>query len=476
MGLLAVSACNHSGSGGGSSPPDTTPPTVTSTYPPDIATGVFVDGAISATFSEPMDFTTIDPTSFFLMNGTTPVSTSVGYAGNTATLTPVTPSLLARTTVYNATVTTGVTDLAGNALAADYTWSFTTETDAWQTTSTANVPTGRIKHSAVWTGSKMIVWGGRDSNGVTSSGGLYDPVADTWSATTLTNAPASRLGHTAVWTGSKMIVWGGWDGLINYFNNGNAFDPTSGWNTVPIATPNGFAGRWDHTAVWTGSEMIVWGGNTSTGLTNTGAAYNPSTDKWRLLPSSSLTERAEHSAVWTGTEMIVWGGNTALGPVNTGAAYDPTTDTWRAIANPPPGFLGRANHTAVWTGTEMIVWGGNTSVGATNTGAAYNPVTNTWRPISSIGAPEARFNHTAIWPGPTGIAMVIWGGTDLSNYFSDGGRYDPVNDIWRTTEDQTNTVPTGRFDQTAVWTGSKMIVWGGNGGTLLTNSGGRYAP
>jgi len=480
LAAILIGCRGSSGGGGGTSTtvPDTTPPMVTSTFPADMATGVFIDSPISATFSEPMDANTIDNTTFTLKDGSTPVLASVGYSGNTATLTPINPKPLARSTLYNATITTGATDLAGNALAADYPWSFITETDAWQTTTTNSAPSGRIKHSAVWTGSKMIVWGGQGSGGVTSTGGLYDPVANTWSATTTTNAPAPRLGHSAIWTGSTintMIVWGGWDSGFNYFNNGTAYDPAANsWSA--IATPNNFAGRWDHTAVWTGTEMIVWGGNTSLGFTNTGAAYNPATDTWRLLPSSSLTPRAEHTAVWTGTEMIVWGGNTNLGLSNTGAAYNPVTNSWRSIAATPAGFSGRANHTAVWTGTEMIVWGGNTGVGATNTGAAYNPATNTWRPISTIGAPAARFSHTAIWPGPTGIAMVVWGGQDsLSMLFNDGGRYDPVNDVWRTTEDLTNSVPTGRFDHTAVWTGSKMIVWGGNDGTLTT-SGGRYAP
>ena len=63
-------------------------------------------------------------------------------------------------------------------------------------------------HTAVWTGSEMIVWGGlwlRRFN----SGGRYNPSTDSWTATSTTNAPTARYGHTAVWTGSEMIVWGG---------------------------------------------------------------------------------------------------------------------------------------------------------------------------------------------------------------------------------------------------------------------------
>ena len=473
-GITALGMLSIIGSGGGSSTPDTTPPTVSVTNPADGATGVFVDGSISITFSETMDPATVNPTTFMLEDANhTPVLTSVSYAGNIVTFTPINPQPLAHSTVYTATITTGAKDLAGNAITADHSWSFTTETDAWQATATSGAPTGRIKHTAVWTGNGMIVWGGQGSGGVTNTGGIYDPIADTWSATATSGAPASRLAHTAVWTGTEMIIWGGWNGASTYFNDGAAYDPINGWSA--IATPNSFVGRWDHTAVWTGTEMIVWGGNTSLGLSNTGAAYDPTTNSWRALPSSGLLERAEHTAVWTGTEMIVWGGNTNLGPGNDGAAYNPTTNSWRPIADPPVGFLGRANHTAVWTGSEMIVWGGNTNSGVVNTGAAYDPARNTWRLISTTNAPAPRLDHTAIWTGPAGISMVIWGGDDFFTSFNDGVRYDPVTDRWNATDLTINDVPTARFDHTAVWTGTEMIVWGGNDGTLTT-TGGRYTP
>src|SRR5437660_12331793 len=76
-------------------------------------------------------------------------------------------------------------------------------------TSLINAPAGRTYHSAVWTGSEMIVWGGVDVSGYFNTGGRYHPTTDSWTATSLTNAPAARQYHTAVWTGSEMIVWGG---------------------------------------------------------------------------------------------------------------------------------------------------------------------------------------------------------------------------------------------------------------------------
>jgi hypothetical protein len=82
---------------------------------------------------------------------------------------------------------------------------------------------------------------------------------DTWTATTTLNVPDARWGHTAVWTGSEMIVWGGNDGGSTYFNTGGRYDPTTdSW--MATSTTNAPTARWLHSAVWTGSEIVVWGG------------------------------------------------------------------------------------------------------------------------------------------------------------------------------------------------------------------------
>jgi len=100
---------------------DNTAPTVVSTVPADAADNVAVTTTIVITFSEAIDEATMDG---FVTDGVDNVAGTGSVVGNTATFTPDAP--LADNTVYTATVTTAVTDLAGNHLAADYTWSFTT--------------------------------------------------------------------------------------------------------------------------------------------------------------------------------------------------------------------------------------------------------------------------------------------------------------------------------------------------------------
>ncbi|MEW6720866.1 MAG: Ig-like domain-containing protein [Thermodesulfobacteriota bacterium] len=108
--------------------PDTAAPAVSSTAPVSNATAVPVSSAVTATFSEAMNASTITTANFRLAQGAVNVPGTVTLAGNgtTATFQPSAP--LAFNTVYTATVTTGVRDLAGNAMAANRTWSFTTGT------------------------------------------------------------------------------------------------------------------------------------------------------------------------------------------------------------------------------------------------------------------------------------------------------------------------------------------------------------
>jgi hypothetical protein len=107
------------------------PPTVASTIPLNAATGVPLNQIVSATFSQAMNPATINGTTFTLTGPeATVVPGLVAYAaiGNTLTFTPT--ASLAPSTLFTATITTGVKNLAGTALASNYVWTFTTGTSA----------------------------------------------------------------------------------------------------------------------------------------------------------------------------------------------------------------------------------------------------------------------------------------------------------------------------------------------------------
>jgi N-acetylneuraminic acid mutarotase len=297
-------------------------------------------------------------------------------------------------------------------------------TNSWLPTSTgANLPLSRYDHTAVWTGSKMIVWGGVHcdhpppfpctSLSHENTGGVYDPASDTWTAATSTgtDVPAGRALHTAVWTGSWMVVFGGQSGVAGQIlDNGGRYDPSSDtW--LPVSrTADVAPGTYEATSVWTGTEVIIWGGHLYDHSTNVGGRYNPATDTWvaTSLGPGCPSARYQHTAVWTGSEMIVWGGFAAgTAWTNTGARYDPSNDVWTTTSLGPNDPSTRTWHTSVWTGTEMIVWGGYRSNGTgyehVNTGGRYCTCPS-GPPSVLLGLTEARSGAEVIlsWPVVSG--------------------------------------------------------------------------
>ncbi len=302
----------------------------------------------------------------------------------------------------------------------------------------------RLGYTAVGAGRKVIVWGGCCGGGGRGSqapGVIYDVAHDRWNPLERT-AFGNRYFHTAVWTGEEMIVWGGFagspygpgEGPRQLRADGAAYDPRSeSWKVI---SPAPLAPRKDHVAVWTGEEMIVWGGSRPVlplrkereRLFYDGAAYDPQSDTWRRLPPTRLLAATspvlpsgvepDLNAVWTGDTMLIWG-------PNGGASYDPNSHQWERVTSPPPDFgLTYDGSPAVWTGDEMIVWGGVSAYDASElfaTGGAYDPQRKRWRQL-----PEApiwgRVSHAAVW---TGEGMIVWGGCCRGDYFADGAIYAP---------------------------------------------------
>ena len=391
----------------------------------------------------------------------------------------------------------------------------------------AGVPgtvSGRAYHTAIWTGTQMIVWGGQNGNDaavggtIFGDGAIYTPATNSWTylPAGAANAPSARFNHTAVWTGTQMIIWGGLtynaslsSSLPVTVNTGASYDPaTNTWTA--LSASNQPAARYAHTATWTGSEMIVWGGSASHYFTNgqnvtprpnglDGGRYNPVTNTWTTIPIGASGEpsanRMNHTAVWTGTQMIVWGGDGSCTMLQDGGVYTPATNTWQYLPGTDanvPGYRGQ--HTAVWTGTQMLIWGGGNAP-MYGDGGLYNPATNTWTRIeggnyavAGISQPnqaQARFLHTAVW---TGSQLVVWGGTrycggcgpavlcsDSSHLLGDGGMYNPATNTWSYIPSTLAASPGTRSGQTVVWTGTQMIVWGGQRVTSLAD-GGVYYP
>jgi hypothetical protein len=314
---------------------------------------------------------------------------------------------------------------------------------SWRRLPEAPIDGARYDIASVWTGTEILYWGGRqqgvDGGADFFDGAAYNPARDKWREI---SPPRTRPleARTTVWTGREMILWGGeeGDGSHERPDDGVAYDPDSDtWRKLSRSPNWSLAG---HSAVWTGSEMIVWGG---VGMGDEGAAYLPSEDSWRELPPPPVRGRERHAAVWTGEEMIVWGGNRAG---NTGAGYDPATDTWRKL--PPSPLKGADLPYVVWSGSEMIVWGGMTDKASSTKGAAYNPLSDSWRVIAD--APMSSWLQNAIW---TGKYMIVQAG--MSDRLM---AYSPEDDEWAMLPDP----PKGTgMVALLTWTGDELVVWGG---------------
>ena len=313
--------------------------------------------------------------------------------------------------------------------------------DSWRRISGLNVPLLQDS-AAVWTGSECLIWGSftNAAQELRVGGGRYALASDTWSALSQDGAPTAREDHRAVWTGSEMLVWGGEDLSGNSFADGARYDPaTDSW--AAMSEDNAPLARDDHSAVWTGSEMLVWGGEASDqSKLASGGRYDPVTDSWTSLSEANApSPREDHVALWTGSRMLIWGGEDTSGTqLASGGSYDLLTDTWTAISR-EGAPVALEDFSAVWTGTDMIIWGGEYNNNSTQVGYVYAPATDSWTTLSSLAAPSGRSGHVAVWTGDT---MLIAGGytIDLSSddggldesilSLQDGGIYDPSNSVY----------------------------------------------
>src|SRR5262249_13215739 len=144
------------------------------------------------------------------------------------------------------------------------------------------------------------------------------------------------FGYGTVWTGREMLVWGGGMADHNWRNKGGGYDPgINNWGSRgKVNSPR--LGLYGLSAVWIREQDRAGGANYSdvTFPPTQGSRYNPAHDSWtRTSSNDALRARTSHTAVWTGNEMLVWGGRSNYGgpPGDMGGRYDPVLDIWRPM-------------------------------------------------------------------------------------------------------------------------------------------------
>jgi hypothetical protein len=198
----------------------------------------------------------------------------------------------------------------------------------------------------------MFVTGGIRRGGleISEAAALYDPAADSWR---MVAPPPHTIERNAdiAWTGTQFIVWPRHAPSI-----GMLFDPVTGtWTELPPLPEPSTGGA----MIWTGSEVIVSGVNADDPAKFVGARLSFDDMAWRPiadapLPPLDFSEGlpGSNSAVWTGTEMLVWAPSLATAePATPWLAYDPRNDTWRMLGPAP---MRAYRPTLLWTGSAAI--------------------------------------------------------------------------------------------------------------------------
>jgi hypothetical protein len=334
----------------------------------------------------------------------------------------------------------------------------------------------RVGQVGLWTGSRMLIWGGAAYNATYRNGATFDPSTNRWAS--LPSGPLSgRSGTAAVWTGHEALMWGGasesqsaGQSVDVLASGGASYDPSRRqWRRLP---PSPLAARQSALAFWTGKQMIVFGGRrTSMHMLLNGATYSPTTRTWAKLPPfprrSVKGFAGSITAAWTGHQLIVWATLVQIGPCgpNCGriaphaveAEWTPGTSGWRRLPDPPWSALTNGA-TPVWTGAHVVLLHGNRCIPAAEADCPYFPYPQDGRvylPGSerSTTTPKTTVlagDGSSVWTGRSLLVIDVEGG-------GDGAAYDPSHRRWITLP----TAPITDFEPpTDVWTGTSFIVWG----------------
>jgi hypothetical protein len=208
-------------------------------------------------------------------------------------------------------------------------------TNTWSAISSSGAPSARRDFLSVTNSlqNTMIIWGGNTASSTAGDGAIYNPASNTWLPVT----------------------------------NVNIYNPASNtWS--PVTNVNAPVPRNGATAAWSGTEMIVFGGN---GLAadqqylNTGSRYNPATNTWTATNTVGAPRVERHAAIWTGSRMLIAGGNSNIAGVigtpwsGNAYTYDPVSDSWQSA-----GFMGtlKVEHAILMADNMILVFGGNTAI------------------------------------------------------------------------------------------------------------------
>jgi hypothetical protein len=315
-------------------------------------------------------------------------------------------------------------------------------TNKWVAISPPGNLTDRRESTVAGLGSRnqVLYWGGvcRDgsSENFLADGFIYDPIADSWETTENTGAPAPRANALSSFANGEVFIWGGRD--------------VSGW-------------RADGGMYSLASKS--WRVISSVGAPPSMAA---SRMKIRYLKNTTSTLTRNKFAVTSTDKNVV-----------TLHLYTPENDSWETIVSSPgPIDMDSFESLIHWNDSDLYMF--IPTLPATTekiriAGVVWSPASNQWRQISAENAPAERSRASLVWTGERFLAgmedlitapFIIYGGSDplSGSVFADSSVYYPATDRWEAISSE--KAPSERFDAYTVWTGARMLVWGGRNNAL----------
>ena len=348
----------------------------------------------------------------------------------------------------------------------------------------------------------VVIWGGSSKwpdQRELRSGQCYWAEKDEWVTMAIKDAPTQRIFAGAATDGSKFIFWGGckldtFGRQYSFHSTGGIYDPKK--NSWEIMSYGGPHERKDPFVTYGNKHIIVFGGaapyEKHTTVLNSGGGYDLKKHRWdpkMEIDADGEPEcpkgRSDFAAVWTGKKLVVWGGHWPRSWPNPhinedyswgdGAMWDykkKKGGKWTSISteNAPPAHYGMKS---VWAEELklMLMFGGRSFDGTRHTTHgrvyAFDPAKNKWVAKDNESGQPPRIEHGAVW---TGKKLIVWGGLAVIpdeagntklDYTNSGGMYDPETDTWEpmSLED----APSPRANHVMIWMDGRLLIAGGIG-------------
>jgi hypothetical protein len=328
-----------------------------------------------------------------------------------------------------------------------------------------------------WTGERLFVWP-RPGARVAPIGSEYDPETDSWEQLPAADMAVPGMA-SAAWVNGELFVFGGLPAPMADDSErlvGLRWDGQE-WSEVPdpLPEPNGCeCNLGSQTVLVVDERILVHGGFLSSSVGPYGAllSFDPSANEWHEIGSEfdtalvplatdgeSIVFRRNDGAITVVAASTIGdeGQEAEPTPTPTGGDQRPLRPMLFAL---PDWLRPRGGHTVTWTGTELIIWGGWSDESAKTTyadGAAYDPASDSWRPLAPSPL-SGRAYHSAVWTGDR--LLIVGGQTQAGVVVDDGAAYDPSTDTWSAIAATGVThEPTTPPSVEAVWTGQELVLW-----------------